>query len=447
MKSNATESLLHPDILVILPRESSILVGFSGGPDSLALLLILNELAPQYGWRVQAGHVDHGWRQESAEEANELGKLTHSLGIPFTSLRIEAPKDEDSARQARYKALNELANSLGASHLALGHTADDQLETIVFRLARGAALAGMGGIPLTRQQGNGPTIVRPLLHCTREQLIAYLEQHGQTWIEDPSNQNLAFRRNLIRHQVIPILKEINPHVAEVAAQNAEIIQSENRYLEELAEEKYLAIAENGALDLQSLLSLPLILKRRVIVHALSQLLGGHRRFTQAHVARILELLECGEGRQDVIEGVKAAIRYGKVWLYREEHEEIPFNRETPQELHGWRIEVAPSPPGPLIPRERGGDQVEFDAEALPPDLVWRRPLEGDRFQPWGHQGEHSLVHFLTRNRLVPWTQWVLASGGIIYWVVGIRRSTLAKVDQNTRQILSLQAFSTIASSV
>lgn len=433
----------------VLPRLDSIppgarlLVAFSGGPDSLALLHLLRRV--EKDWRVAAGHVDHSMRPESASEALFLKEWANHEGVPFLLETIETPASEASARLARYEALNRMARDWGADFILFGHHADDQLETILLRIARGAALAGLRGIPFRREQKSGPPILRPLLFVERERIEQYVRFHGLKPLSDPSNGSPVYSRNRIR-QLLPVLKGINPRAALVASRNARILAEEDAFLDELAHphwEKLARVADGVSLDRDGLLALHLVLRRRLVLRAMAGVYGGHVRFTGEHLESVLRLLEAG-GRMSLPSGVEAEVRSGELWIGQHPaSEEIPFSMEGIEGL-GWRVEFFdPLPSGEKLDAFR----VAFDRDGLPAELCWRHPRGGDRFQPWGHAHPHSLEHFFTRDRIPPGRRkraLVLASGCEILWVVGIRRSVYAPCGPET---LVGRAFGLLATPV
>ena len=190
----------QPDLL---PTGSRILVAFSGGPDSTALVHLLARLSPSHNWDVQAAHFDHGTRPESAREANALEARMRALGV---CLHIGQPEGRLRAahgpmRSARYAWLEGVAIEIGADRIATGHNLDDQAETVLFRLLRGTGNRGLAGIPERRGQ-----IVRPLLSFKADEIRAWLRLAGLEAIEDPSNVDVRWARNRIRHQLLPALE-------------------------------------------------------------------------------------------------------------------------------------------------------------------------------------------------------------------------------------------------
>ena len=191
-----------------------VLVACSGGPDSTALLHVLHRARSDMGITLCAASIDHGLRAESVSEVAQVGDFAASLGIPFRSARIEVPKEGASvqgrARDLRYQALHEIARASKATRIAVGHTQDDQAETVLARILRGAGLRGLAGIEARRTDG----VIRPLFDCRRADVLAYAKERGLPFIEDPSNQQRAYERVRIRHDVLPTLLREDAGVVE-----------------------------------------------------------------------------------------------------------------------------------------------------------------------------------------------------------------------------------------
>ncbi len=184
----------------LLPRGSTVLAACSGGPDSVALVDLLDRLAPELGFALVIGSIDHGLRAESADEVASVGSLAAELERPFRSRRLDLAGGaglQARARDARLGALQVLAGELGADRIALGHTADDQAETVLARLLRGAGVRGLGAMAPARPMA-GALLVRPMLTCRREALRAHLDHMGRSWVRDPSNEDPRFERVRLR---------------------------------------------------------------------------------------------------------------------------------------------------------------------------------------------------------------------------------------------------------
>ncbi len=196
-------------------RGDRVIVAVSGGPDSMALLHVLWEARERLGLTLEVAGVDHGLRPAAAEELALVRARAEALGLPFVRLAVDVARHrrgaglQEAARRARLDALMALAGARGARRVALGHQADDQAETVLFRIVRGTGLAGLQGIPYRRDP-----FVRPLLDLSRREIVRYLRRRSIPFIEDPSNADLRFARARIRHRHLPALAEENPRVAE-----------------------------------------------------------------------------------------------------------------------------------------------------------------------------------------------------------------------------------------
>jgi tRNA(Ile)-lysidine synthase len=197
----------HIESSGLIERDAHILVAVSGGVDSVVMLHLLQASTPRFGWRLTVAHFDHAMRPGSAEDAAFVDQLSARLSLPCMVRRAtESIRTENAAREARYRFLAGACTRAGASHIATGHHADDQAETILFRLIRGSGLAGMAGIPSRRGR-----IVRPMLPFRGDEIEAYALEADLAWREDPTNHDTAFAvRNRIRHEVIPALERARP---------------------------------------------------------------------------------------------------------------------------------------------------------------------------------------------------------------------------------------------
>ena len=191
-----------------------VLLACSGGPDSTALAHVLHGLRTELGITLCIASIDHGLRPESASEVEQVAELARTLGVPFHSVRVEVPREGASlqgrARKLRYDALLEIARERGAARVAVGHSQDDQAETILARVLRGTGLRGLEGIEVRRADG----VIRPVIDCRRSDLRTYAQDRGLPFIDDPSNHQRAFERVRIRHEVLPVLLGEDPRLVE-----------------------------------------------------------------------------------------------------------------------------------------------------------------------------------------------------------------------------------------
>ena len=218
----------------LLPAGARVLCAVSGGADSMCLLHLLLQAAPEGGFQVEAAHFNHGLRGDEAQRDEEFVRaqcvrwqvpLTVGRGDVGDFARREGQTIEEAARTLRYAFLEERAQAAGCTHIATAHNADDNLETLLLHLVRGAGLHGLAGIPPRRGK-----LIRPLLAVSRREIEAYLTEHGIPHVEDSTNTDAAYARNRLRHQVIPILRALNPRLSEHTAQTMGFLRSDNDYL-------------------------------------------------------------------------------------------------------------------------------------------------------------------------------------------------------------------------
>lgn len=219
-----------------LARGSAVLVGVSGGPDSMALLDVMADLASPLGLAVHAHGVDHGLRAGASRELDGAEALARKRGIAFARTRVDVVRGgnlQARARAARWKALTEAAAEVGACAVATAHHADDRAETVLLRLLRGAGVRGLAVMPPRAPAPGAPAleVIRPLLRARKEDVLAHLERRGIAYARDPSNEDPRFLRTRVRREVLPLLEELSPGVV--------------RHLEALADE-LAAIADRAA---------------------------------------------------------------------------------------------------------------------------------------------------------------------------------------------------------
>ncbi|GEM_PF-194401 len=448
----------------LLPSGSRILLGLSGGVDSVTLADALLRLAPEAGWELHALYVNHGLRPEAETEATELEAYCEKIGLSYRTVRVAIAKDgrspEEAARHARYDALNAHAAEIGATHLALAHHADDQLETILFRWVQGAGASGIKGMRPLREQKAGPPVVRPLLEVSRADIEAYHAERSLPSWEDLTNRDPSIPRNLLRQRVVPVLKQLNPRLLESLPFHLDLLSAENDWLEHAAREAETPlrrVAREGLLawDRAGFGALPRVLRRRAL-HAAFQAVGGRlRQLTAPRIESVLDRWEAEKpGALDMGDGVRGLLHGAWVALDRDPAPvaAIPL-RPTPSGLaialeggilsaelvgpEAWAAWKAWHEDARDIERE----EVFFAGETWPADAVLRRADPArDQFVPWGHLGTHALNRFLTRAKVFEPLRrrlWVIASGKEVLWVVGMRRSARFALPNEAKMVFKL----------
>ncbi len=297
-----------------LPQRARIVVGVSGGADSVALLHLLRTLQSSRHLTLHVAHLDHGLRPASRDDARFVQQLAAQWHLPVTVERrdVAAACDrhgwslEDGARRIRYEFLAAVAGRQSASHLALAHTADDQAETVLMRLLRGSGLMGLAAIPVTRQL-NELRIVRPLLQVWRRDLLDYLTRAGVAYREDETNSDPRFLRNRIRHRLLPLLEqEYNPQIKHALTQLADQSRCDYAYLEAASGRQWKRTAKQRsasqvALSVAAFLRQPKALQRQLLRRAVSDVSGqplpiefrhwleAERLFAQRPVGTLVDL--------------------------------------------------------------------------------------------------------------------------------------------------------------
>lgn len=316
-----------------------VVLGLSGGADSVALLDAMVSLAGRHRFGVVAAHLDHGLRPESVEDAAFCRRLCERLGVPFHAAeadvsaraRRERGGLEQAARRERYRFLRRVREETGAAVIAVAHTRDDQAETLLMRLLRGAGATGLGGM-----RPRVGRLLRPLLEVSREEVLAHLRDRGLGWREDPSNADLRHLRNRVRHELLPYLEaRFNPALREGLARTAGLLAEEAAHLGAEADAllERIARAEGASivLDAAGLASAPPAVARVAARQALRRA-GGLARVRAVHVERILELARSkgSPGRRLPLPG-RREVRYrqGELCLGPREAEtrEAPLGRE------------------------------------------------------------------------------------------------------------------------
>ena len=238
-------------------RERPLLVAYSGGADSTALLLAVHELLEESGReRLRAAHVNHGLHRDAGDWARHCLDRARALGVPLACREVEVQADgrgvEAAARRARYEALEALMEP--EECLLTAHHQDDQWETLMLRMLRGTGIGGLAGIRERRRLGRG-WLLRPLLDVPREDLRAWLDQRGENWIEDPSNRETGYDRSFLRNKVQPLLRGRWPGAAATAGRTARLAADTRELMRDLAEHDGRGIARDDYIECEGLLGL------------------------------------------------------------------------------------------------------------------------------------------------------------------------------------------------
>jgi tRNA(Ile)-lysidine synthase len=445
--------------------KSRLVVAVSGGPDSVCLLHILTRLREALGIELYAAHLDHQLRgAESESDAEYVAELTQSLGIPLAVEKREvrayqAQKRislEEAAREVRYSFLAETAKAIGAGEVAIGHTRDDNIETILMHLIRGSGTRGLQGLrPRTEWQGAGIslTIIRPLLEISREETQGYCREHGLSPRLDSSNLSLSPLRNRIRLKLLPLLKGYNPRIAEALLRTARLAADDLAFLEEEGARSWNQTAQlkedTVILDKERLLGLPPALKRQVLRLSLGKLSGSLKDIEARHIEEMMNALNKPAGRSlNLPGGLTLTIEYDRYLVGKEPlalapfpplETELPLSIPGETRLPGWQVSARITERQPT--EEDDSLSACFDFDKTGDRLSVRNRRRGDRFQPLGMSQPKKLNRFMIDAKIPRhWRERVpvVSSPEHIVWVVGYRIDDRVKVTGETRQVLCLR---------
>jgi len=453
-----------------------VLAAVSGGPDSTALLLILSRLAPSLDLALTAAHFDHGLRGAPAarRERSYVEELCQRLGVPLEAgagdtrayARAHRLSREEAARELRYAFLGETAVAAGCAVVATGHSADDQVETVLLHIIRGSGLAGLAGMaargPWPLAGGGGVDVARPFLCLRHQEAARYCQEEGLEPLVDPSNASAAFLRNRVRLELLPLLRQYNPRIDAALLRLADAAGADLAVLEATAADVLSPGDGTEAVVVSRgrLAGLPEGLQRHAIRLAVRRLLGDLRDLHSDHIDALLAGLERGVGYHlDLPRGLRFDVGYEEATISLGARLS-PGSFSAPslpsEALLGvpgvttwgpWVIEAeltaAGSPAGKAGAETSPGDpwQARLDADVTGGDLRVRSWRPGDRFQPLGLAGEKKLQDFFVDAR-VPRAQrtavpLVCGEPGIV-WVVGHRIDDRARVTEATCRLLRLR---------
>jgi len=448
----------------MLSPGNRVVVGVSGGPDSVALLHILKELAPRLKISLSLAHLNHRFRsRDSDRDAEYVQELALELGLPVivesrdvpAFIKKEGLSPEDGARRARYDFFARAARQIKADTIALGHNADDQAETVLIRLLRGSGREGLGGIPPVRElkPGSRVKIIRPLIEATREEIERYLKENRIKSRLDASNIEPVYLRNRIKLKLLPFLTKYNPNVKSILVRTAQILGEEDRYLEGIVNKHIKRIMkkkrEGVTLDIVKLSSLSLPIQRRFLRKSLGLMKGNKLDIHLAHIDDILDLLKArGRASLDLPENILVTKEYKKLSLgFKKEKRapsfdhplKVPGITKIPEIGLFFQTKVLKE--GSRALKKALEKRAYFDYQRIKAPLFLRNREEGDRFQPLGMRGRKKLKDFFIDEK-IPLKERertpLLLSGKEIIWVVGHRISEKAKITNKTEEVLMVE---------
>jgi tRNA(Ile)-lysidine synthase len=438
----------------MLSGGEAVLIGLSGGPDSVCLLSVLHKLKDELDLKLHALYVDHGLRPgETPDEIAFCRKLCEGMSVPFavksidvkTYAKEQGMNKQEAARELRYRVFDEVLADLKAGRIALGHHADDQIETFLMRFFRGAGPKGLSGIPPVRAR-----IIRPLIETDRNEIEKFLEEQRANFVVDSSNAKEDYLRNRLRLIVVPEIRKMNPGITETVGRTMDILREEEKYFDLIVTKTLMKLIcrktdQRIDLFLTPLEAMDKVILRRVLRRAVDET-KSLRGVGFDHIEEIIELIRRGRhgGRLFLPRGLRVIKEYAT----------LVMTSEMPQRFDASSLAV----PGELILKDikavirasveekedgygDGKTLAVFDADKTGTGLVVRPRENGDFFCPMGFGKRKKLQDFFVDEKIprdergtVP----IVVSGKEIVWIAGYRGDERFKVTEGTKRFLRLE---------
>jgi len=438
----------------MLSAGETVLVGLSGGPDSVCLLSVLNALKDELNLKLHAIYVDHGLRpDETPHEIEFCRKLCEEMSIPFVTRAIDVKSYakeqgmnmQEAARELRYRIFDEMFHEIKADRIALGHTADDQMETFFLRFLRGSGPGGLAGIPPVRAK-----IIRPLIEVERQDIEEFLKVQGISYVVDSSNLKEDYFRNRLRLTLLQEFKRLNPRIAQTVSRTMDILREEERYFEIAVTRALMKLISRKTdfrieLFLAPMESMDRVILRRVLRRAIEQT-KGLRGMGFQHIEDVMELVRKGKpgDRLFLPKGLRVVKNYATLIM----------TSEIPQRIEALTLNV----PGQAVMEnikavlnasleERvdgygdGKNVVVFDTDKTGTTLMVRPREKGDFFYPMGFGQRKKLQDFFVDMKVprderdaIP----LVLSGNDIVWITGFRGDERFKITEGTKRFLKLE---------
>lgn len=435
-----------------------ILVAVSGGPDSVALLLVLLALKQKFNLSLFIAHVNHKLRgKESDKDQEFVRKLVSDLNLKLYTKSFQVKKEaqrlklsvEECARKIRYDYLNKMADRLKAQKIALGHNFNDQAETILLRLIRGSGSLGLSGIPPIKDR-----IIRPLIEIKREEIETFLKKKKIPFRIDSSNLRTDYLRNKVRLRLLPILKKgYNPKIEEVLNRTASILRAEEIFISQKALKAYPKVIlreqnEKIILDLKRFSRYDDSIKRFMIRNCVKKLKGDLKELTFDKVESLLNLIHKGKSGKsvDLLDDIYGDITKDYISIYKKKTKEFNYTLSLPGKRELKKLKVSIDSEILFSQSKRNIKNKDnltafLDMNRLKPPLRLRNRKNGDRFKPLGMKGTKSVADYLVDLKVPRCDRdevMLLTSRNNIAWLVGYRISEDFKVTTKTKKVIKIK---------
>lgn len=442
----------------LINPDDYILIAVSGGIDSVVLLHLFIQYQESIPLRLEVIHINHQLRSSQADADQQfVEQLANQYRLPFIARKMNVPKFietngmslEEGARVLRYRFFAWALKRTGADWVALGHHADDQVETIIDHFLRGSGVKGLTGMAIRRDK-----FIRPLLFAARQELETYAKAHSLHYQVDATNAMTQYRRNRIRHELIPYLQEnFNPAISDGIRRTGQLLDEVECYLNEQAQTAFDACLVNAekdkiVLDIHAFLSYFIAIQKYVLFRALNWVGLPRSVLTYAKMERAMRLIDAQASgkRMMLADNWQLFIDHEFVVIQKIQNDmlELPIEVGRIYDLDNGELEFQAT----LIARNQLPQQfapdraIEYiDYDRIQGSLVIRNFRAGDRFQPLNFHGTKKLSDFFTDHKIPCHQRWkipILACDSGIIWIIGHQIDDRFKITQSTRQILKLR---------
>jgi len=435
----------------LIKNGDRIIIGVSGGPDSICLLNILVKLKEEFNLTLFVVHINHSLREEADFEEEYVKRIAAQFNVEFFSkkvdinqLAIEVKKStEEVARNVRYEFFNEILNKVKANKIAVAHNLNDSVETFLMNLIRGTGIDGLCGI----QKENG-NIVRPLIDISRDEIEEYIIENKLIAMRDKTNSESIYTRNKIRNELIPYMKEINPEVINSIYRTSKVLLSNREIIKEIISEKYDEIRlkeKSVALDKNKFLQLNSGLKNEILRLAINEFNGDLVDVSMGTIDNAINIIENSQSGAvaKISKNVKIKISYDKLVLFKSKDEiefcyelNVPGNTFIPEINKQIIAKIAKVEDVPNKYEDR--NKCFFDIAKVGKKIYVRNKKDGDFFEPAGMIGRKTLKKFFSDLKIdsddrekIP----LIVNDTDIIWIAGFRASRKFLKDKNTKEVI------------
>lgn len=443
----------------LIEGNDNILIGLSGGADSMALLYILLELQERIDFNILIAHVNHGVRGDDAlGDQKFVEKQAKKLNIPYYTKNVDMVgygkgkgiTSEEAGRELRYGFFRDILKDAGGGKIAVAHNKNDQAETLIMRFIRGTGVDGLKGMEYIAGD-----IIRPILGINRKDIEEYIEKNNIEIVTDMTNFQPIYNRNKIRLELIPYIKEnFNPNIIEAMWRMSEISAIDSDYLEKQTEEKYMDLVKSEGmgivvLDANGFLDLHTSMSQRVLRNSVLRVGGSLQGISEAQISNAMYLIESKETGKEVHLSNNITIRtsYDEVIIEirsEEGQEDYNYEFEYPGLVNLYKIGYYFNIE--ILSREKYFDEKKnvrtkyFDLDKINGNLRLRNRRNGDRFVPFGMKGSKKIKDYFIDEKIpkdlrdkIP----LIVDKESILWVIGYRTDEKYRITDKTRNILKI----------